>query len=102
MRLPNTKGILCAVLASISLLPEVPAAAEANDFPDKEIRALIGFPPGGVADLSFRGLVRVASKYVKKPLVVINRPGASQTIAMTELAGSPADGYTVALDRKRV
>lgn len=67
------------------------------DYPEKEIRVIVGFPPGSAIELSARAIVQVAAKYVKKPLIVLNLPGAAQSIAMAELVKSPADGYTIAV-----
>lgn len=83
--------------AAILLVAQAPHAADGAEFPDKEIRVLIGYSPGSASELSLRALVQVASKFAKKPLVVLNKPGASQSIAMGELAAAPADGYTIAM-----
>ena len=74
-----------------------PAVTVGADYPEKPIRVLVGLGAGGVADLSLRALLRTAEKYVKQPMVVVNKPGASQTIALTELVASPPDGYTIAM-----
>lgn len=66
-------------------------------YPEKEIRVVVGFPPGSAIELSARAIVQVATKYVKTPLIVVNLPGAAQSIAMAELVKSPADGYTIAV-----
>jgi tripartite-type tricarboxylate transporter receptor subunit TctC len=81
---------LCCQLASVS-------AYAAEDYPEKEIRLIVGFPPGSAIELSIRALVQVASKHFKKPLIVINRPGAAQSIAMGELVGATPDGYTIGM-----
>lgn len=90
-----------AVLLTLLLLVAAPffagALHAADEYPDKEIRILVGFPPGSAAELSLRALVQVASKHIKRPLVVLNKPGASQTIAMAELAAAPPDGYTIGM-----
>lgn len=66
-------------------------------YPEKEIKVVVGFPPGSVIELSGRAIMHVAEKYIKQPLVIINKPGAAQSIAMNELISSPADGYTIAV-----
>lgn len=73
------------------------AGAARAEYPEKEIRVVVGFPPGSVIELSGRAIMQVAEKYIKKPLVILNKPGAAQSIAMNELVGSPADGYTIAV-----
>jgi tripartite-type tricarboxylate transporter receptor subunit TctC len=71
--------------------------AVAQTFPEREIRIVTGFPAGSAAEISLRALVRSAQKFVDKPLIIVNRPGAGQSIAMQELMNAPADGYTVGM-----
>jgi len=72
---------------------------EARDevFPEKPIQFLVGLAAGSATDTSARALAKVASKYLEKPLLVVNIPGAAQTLAMSKLASSAPDGYTIAL-----
>lgn len=88
-----------ALLASAALalaLPLAPAAAQER-FPSRDIRILVGFPPGSAAESTLRALVNAAAKYLPQPLVIINKPGASQAVAMTELAAAEPDGYTIGM-----
>lgn len=71
-----------------------PAAAQVAKFPDKEIQALIGFGAGSSTETSLRALAQVAEKYLGKSIIILNKPGASQAIALSELARSNPDGYT--------
>ena len=71
--------------------------AKDEEFPERPIQFLIGLGAGSVTDTSARALAKVASKYLEKPLVVVNIPGAAQTLAMTRLANSVPDGHTIAL-----
>ncbi len=83
---------------SVICLPTfgAPAAAQtAGAFPEREIRIIIGFPPGSSIELSLRALAQVASKYISKPLIIVNKPGASQAIALGELVRTTPDGYTI-------
>jgi tripartite-type tricarboxylate transporter receptor subunit TctC len=77
-------------------LPAAPAAAQER-FPSKEIRILVGFPPGSAAETTLRALVNAAAKHVSQPLVIINKPGASQAVAMGDLAAAEPDGYTIGM-----
>jgi tripartite-type tricarboxylate transporter receptor subunit TctC len=79
---------------SFSLLSLPVSGAE---YPEKEIKFLAGVTPGSFADLCARALSKVSPKYLKKPLVVVNMPGANQTLAQNELAKSPPDGYTISM-----
>jgi tripartite-type tricarboxylate transporter receptor subunit TctC len=82
------------VFATLSLAPSL---SRAQGFPEKEIRIVTGFPAGSAAELSLRALVHSAQKYVDKPLIIINKPGGGQSIAMQELISAPADGYTIGM-----
>ena len=85
------------IFAAAAALAFCASAALAQAFPEREIRVVTGFPAGSVAELSLRALVRSAQKYIDRPLVIINKPGAGQSIAMQELMNAPADGYTVGM-----
>jgi tripartite-type tricarboxylate transporter receptor subunit TctC len=78
---------LCAALAL-----SVPAAAQT--WPDKPVRLVVNFPPGGVADTLARSIAPGISDAIKRPVVVENRPGANGMIGAEVVAKSPADGYT--------
>lgn len=73
------------------------AGSASAQYPEKEIRVIVGFPPGSAIELSGRAIMQVAGKYIKQPLVIMNMPGGAQSIAMNELVKSSADGYTVAV-----
>lgn len=78
--------VLCGTLA---------AQARSQTFPDKPIRLIVGFAPGGPTDLSARIAAQVLSEGLGKPVIVENRAGASGSIAANAVAQSPADGYTL-------
>jgi tripartite-type tricarboxylate transporter receptor subunit TctC len=76
----------------------IPATARAaDDFPSRGIRVMVGYPPGSASENSLRALVKVAQKYLKVPLIIFNRPGANQAIALATIAESSADGYTIGM-----
>jgi tripartite-type tricarboxylate transporter receptor subunit TctC len=76
------------VVASIS-------AALAQGYPNKPIRVLIGYAPGGSADAGVRPLVRALEPLLGQPLIIENRPGNAGGVAMEFMARAPADGYTL-------
>jgi tripartite-type tricarboxylate transporter receptor subunit TctC len=80
--------LLAAALAS-------PGRARAQDFPNRPVRILVGFPPGGAVDLAVRAVVPKLSEVLGQPVVVENRPGAGATIATEAAVRSPADGHTL-------
>lgn len=71
------------------------ASVRADAFPSKPIRVYVGFSAGGGADIIARAFGDVAQRFLGQPMVVINRPGASGTIAAREVALSEPDGYTL-------
>ena len=83
-------------LLSIALLV-ASVSAQAQTFPDKPIRFILGFAAGGPTDLSVRALAAVAGRQLGQSLVVSNMTGAGGTLAMAELARAPADGYLISM-----
>ena len=71
------------------------ALAAAFPVPDKPIRLIVGFPPGGGTDLQARELGQALARLVGATVIVENRPGASTTIAAMEVARSAPDGHTL-------
>ncbi|MDO9437198.1 tripartite tricarboxylate transporter substrate binding protein [Hydrogenophaga sp.] len=70
-------------------------AALAQAYPDKPIKVIVGFPPGGAADQIARLVSTPLATALGQPVVVENRAGANGNIAGDAVAKSPADGYTV-------
>ena len=71
------------------------AVMAAEKFPEKPIKILVGFTPGGTVDLGTRMLGSLVSEDLGQPVVIINKPGAASTIAAAEAAASKPDGYTL-------
>jgi tripartite-type tricarboxylate transporter receptor subunit TctC len=67
----------------------------AANYPDRPIRLVVGFPPGGATDILARILSQHMPGSIGQPVVVDNRGGASGTIAASMVAKGPADGYTI-------
>ena len=64
-------------------------------YPDKPIKLIIGFPPGGPLDTHARLLTDQLQKILGQPVVIDYKPGAGGTIGASFVSGSPADGYTL-------
>ncbi|PJX28129.1 ABC transporter substrate-binding protein [Advenella sp. S44] len=90
----KTQSMLKLVLASIPMLAGSTAFAE---YPNKPITLLVGYPPGGAADLTARLFAEELSKQLKQTVVVENKPGAGGTISTSNLARAKADGYTLGI-----
>ena len=67
----------------------------ADTYPSRPIRLIIGFPPGSAADITARLVGDVMSKTLGQQVAVEARPGAGSNIAAEFVARSPADGYTL-------
>src|SRR5690348_14987550 len=78
------------VVAGLSGLPL--AAARAQDFPDRPLRLVVGFPPGGPNDLLARLIAPGIGERLGRSVVVENRAGANGEIACASVAKAPADG----------
>jgi tripartite-type tricarboxylate transporter receptor subunit TctC len=84
-------SVLMALLASFT------TAASSQSFPNKPIRLIAPFAPGGALDLIARGVGGKLSERVGQPVVVENRAGASGAIGSEAVAHSTPDGYTLLL-----
>jgi tripartite-type tricarboxylate transporter receptor subunit TctC len=73
----------------------VAASATAQDYPNRTVRVLVPFPPGGAPDLVGRTLANRLQDRLGQPFVVENRTGAGGNIAAEAVAKSAPDGYTL-------
>ena len=71
--------------------------AQAQEYPSRPIRLIIGFPPGGSNDVTARILQARLQELLGQPIVIENRPGANATLAAEYVARSTPDGYTLYL-----
>lgn len=70
-------------------------SARAQDYPNKQIRMIVPFPPGGSSDVIARLTAAELQGVLKQPVVVDNRPGANGIIGVEHFLQQPADGYTL-------
>jgi tripartite-type tricarboxylate transporter receptor subunit TctC len=82
------------IAASLALLP---LGGWAQGYPEKPVRMVVGFPPGGTTDVIARLLAQGLSDRTGKTFIVENRGGASGNIGAEAVAKSPPDGYTLLL-----
>lgn len=66
-------------------------------FPDRPIRIVVPYPPGGATDALSRMVGQKLTRSLGQPTLVDNRPGASEQVAMNFVTKAPADGYTIML-----
>lgn len=90
----NRKLLLVPVLLALGLAPQV----QAQPYPTKTIRFLVGFPPGGTNDLVARILAQKVGEILGQQVAVDNRGGANTAIATEIAARAPADGHTILLN----
>ena len=90
-------GLAC-VIASGQLLAQQAAAQGAADtasYPNRTVRLIVPFPPGGPADVIARFVGQKLSEDWGQTVVVENRPGGNTAIAAQQVARSAPDGYTL-------
>lgn len=85
-----------AVLAAATLPLAAPSVAQ-EGFPNRPLRLLVGYTPGGAVDISARAFAPRMGEVLGQPVVVENRPGAGSNIASEVAVRAPADGHTLLL-----
>lgn len=86
--------VLGAALASTFLFA-APAAFAADDYPDKPVRIVVGFAPGGTNDILARLFAVKLQEKLKQNFIVDNKPGANSAIGNDFVAKAAPDGYTL-------
>jgi tripartite-type tricarboxylate transporter receptor subunit TctC len=84
------RKLLAGVLFAIAT-----SAGAQDAFPTKPMQMIVPFPPGGVADITGRPTAHVMGRYLKQPIVIVNRSGAGGAIGMASVAKARPDGYTM-------
>jgi tripartite-type tricarboxylate transporter receptor subunit TctC len=91
------RGTACALPAAFAGFASRHAAAETEQFPSHYMTLIVPFGAGGPPDVIARIVSAKLGDVLGRPVIVDNRPGASSSLAATDVARSPADGYTLLL-----
>lgn len=91
---PTTLIKALAISASLAIIPTV---ASAQAYPTRPIKIIVPAPPGGAIDTIARVVGDKIGASMGQPVIVDNRPGASNNLGTDVLAKSPADGYTIGI-----
>jgi tripartite-type tricarboxylate transporter receptor subunit TctC len=93
MRFPRRRFL--HLTAASAVAPALQRRAWALDYPTRPVKVVIGFAPGGPADIVARLVGEFLSQRLGQPFVIENRPGAGTTIATETVAHAAPDGYTL-------
>ncbi|MGD9921786.1 MAG: Bug family tripartite tricarboxylate transporter substrate binding protein [Pseudorhodoplanes sp.] len=85
------------VAAGVAALLSMTVLATAQSYPNRPIRLIVTFPPGGSTDLLARALQPHLEKSLGQPIVVDNRPGAGGDIGVDAVAKAAPDGHTIGI-----
>ena len=89
-------GFVGRLLTGLALLL-LPALASAQDFPNKPIKLIVPFPPGGPNDIIARVVGQRMSELIKQPVVIDNRGGQGGVLGTDAVAKAAPDGYTIGI-----
>src|SRR5215471_15193930 len=93
MKLPRRQFLHLA--AAAAALPAVSRIARAQTYPTRPVRLIVGWPPGGAADLFARLIGQPLSERLGQQFVIENRPGAGGNLAVEAVLKAAPDGYTL-------
>ena len=91
------KKLICAFFAALTLLLGSHDGFAQSAYPDKAIRILVGFPPGGPPDIAARLLADKFAEAWGRPLLVENATGAGGNVAVDRATKAAPDGYTLVM-----
>jgi tripartite-type tricarboxylate transporter receptor subunit TctC len=86
-----------AIAACLSIAGAADAARADDDYPNRPVRFLVGYPPAGTVDICARLIGQYLSEHLHQQFAIENKPGAGNNLATEIAAHSPPDGYTIFL-----
>jgi tripartite-type tricarboxylate transporter receptor subunit TctC len=95
--MPIARREFLRLSAAAAIATAVPSLATAQAYPVRPVRIIVGFGPGGAADILARLMGQRATERLGQPFIVENRPGAGTNIATEAVAKAVPDGYTLLL-----
>ena len=93
--LTRSFALLCALTITVPLLTALTPTAHAQPYPNKPVRMIVPFPPGGAADLAARIVMQSLAQGLGQQIIIDNRGGADGAIAGNAVIASQPDGYTL-------
>jgi len=85
------------LVTGAAAVPVISRIAGAQDYPNKPVRLIVGFPAGNAPDIIARLIGQWLSDQLGQQFIIENRPGAASNIATEAAVSAPADGYTLLL-----
>src|SRR3954462_13567709 len=98
----KNKNLKTFNIAAVCALAATAAFVHAADYPDKPVRFVVGFTPGGPSDIVARLLGQKLSEAWSQLVIIDNRAGAGGNIAAEIVAKAPGDGYTLLLGNNSI
>ena len=89
------RTLAAAALATATVAVPLTAAAQADDYPNRPIRMIVAYTPGGATDIVARLVGAKLSERLGQPIVIDNKPGGGSNIGTAEAARAKPDGYTI-------
>lgn len=89
------KRVAMGIAVGLAVFSGQVVAESAEDWPQKQVRIMVGFSPGGTTDVLARIVAKELTESLGEPVIVENRPGAGSNIATQQVARAKPDGYTL-------
>jgi tripartite-type tricarboxylate transporter receptor subunit TctC len=92
----------CSIAFAVLSAPALAQPQAPSSYPDRPIRLVVAFPPGGATDTLARQLTQALGEALGQSVVIENKPGAGGSIAWTHVAAAEPDGYTLLMAENAV